>query len=86
MSDSHKQRWLCNECGAIVEDNKLLSAPHPFDIGDKVTGCPECLSVDSFVGCCDEPGCKKEGTCGFLAANGYRRTCYTHSDFAKIPK
>lgn len=27
---------------------------------------------------CDEPGCAKEGTCGFPVKGGYRNTCFEH--------
>ena len=27
---------------------------------------------------CDEPGCTREGTCGFPVDDGYRRTCFEH--------
>ena len=27
---------------------------------------------------CDEPGCTREGTCGWPTDGGYRRTCYKH--------
>lgn len=29
---------------------------------------------------CDEPGCGREGLCGWPSPIGYRRTCYEHSD------
>ena len=32
---------------------------------------------------CDEPGCFDHAGCGFPTENGYRRTCYDHSDFKK---
>jgi len=32
---------------------------------------------------CDEPGCFDNAGCGFPTENGYRRTCYNHSDFKK---
>ena len=35
---------------------------------------------------CDEPGCFVEVSCGFPTENGYRRTCFNHSKFAKENK
>lgn len=32
---------------------------------------------------CDEPGCTREGGCGWPTDGGYRRTCYEHSCFNK---
>lgn len=32
---------------------------------------------------CDEPGCFVEISAGFPTENGYRRTCFNHSKFAK---
>lgn len=34
-------RWKC-ECGAIVSENEMLTAPNPFTDTDEVTGCPHC--------------------------------------------
>ena len=27
---------------------------------------------------CDEPGCRKDGDCGWPTEGGYRRTCFEH--------
>lgn len=35
---------------------------------------------------CDEPGCFVEVSAGFPTENGYRRTCFNHSKFAKEEK
>ena len=35
---------------------------------------------------CDEPGCFVEVSAGFPTENGYRRTCFNHSKFAKENK
>ncbi len=29
--------------------------------------------------CCDEPGCKKQRTCGWPSPKGYRHTCSEHN-------
>lgn len=78
------QRWKCEECGTIINDDQVLSAPHPFRAQESVSGCPHCLSADLLVGVCDEPGCDAEGTCGWPTEDGgYRRTCFKHSCFAR---
>ena len=30
--------------------------------------------------CCDEPGCKKQKSCGWNSPTGYRQTCSKHND------
>jgi hypothetical protein len=39
--------------------------------------------LKSVLNMCDEPGCFDHAGCGFPTENGYRRTCYAHSDFNK---
>lgn len=39
--------------------------------------------LKSVLNMCDEPGCFDHAGCGFPTENGYRRTCYDHSDFKK---
>ena len=39
--------------------------------------------LKEHAGICDEPGCFKPATCGWPSENGYRRTCYEHSNFEK---
>ena len=39
--------------------------------------------LKSVLNMCDEPGCFDNAGCGFPTENGYRRTCYNHSDFNK---
>lgn len=79
MSDKTIDRWLCNECGRICSDGEYLKAKNPFNKQDDIIGCPHCFAVDTLVGCCDEPTCKSESTCGWPDHNGkYRRTCGQH--------
>lgn len=79
MSGEPTDRWICDGCSAVVADNALLREKSPFNANDIITGCPECGAVESFQGCCDEPGCTKLSTCGWNHPTGYRRTCYKHS-------
>lgn len=39
--------------------------------------------LKSVLNMCDEPGCFDNAGCGFPTDDGYRRTCYNHSDFKK---
>jgi len=39
--------------------------------------------LKSVLGMCDEFGCYEMASCGFPTENGYRRTCYEHSNFNK---
>lgn len=79
-------KFRCDECEAIHQAVDLLVAPNPFDSQDVISGCPDCKSVGQFTEICDEPECKREAGCGFPTENGYRRTCYQHSDFKKNQK
>ena len=40
-------------------------------------------SMKPLVGICDEPECYADAGCGFPIDNGYRWTCYVHSDHYK---
>jgi len=39
--------------------------------------------LKQFAQICDEPGCFSHATCGWPGDDGYRRTCYEHSNFEK---
>jgi hypothetical protein len=39
--------------------------------------------LKTFALLCDEPGCYNGASCGFPTDNGYRRTCYEHSNFGQ---
>lgn len=77
------KRWRCDECEKIFDEADLLTAPNPFDAESEISGCPWCKLVNMFTEICDEPGCTWEATCGFPTPQGYRRTCYKHSDMQK---
>ena len=76
-------RFRCDDCDRISDENTLLTAPNPFDPEDTVTGCPVCKSIGTLVLVCDEPGCDKDVTCGWPSLAGYRHTCGTHWDYKK---
>ena len=74
----HYKKWVCDDCGKIVLCDEILSAPHPFDDGEKIYGCPYCKSAQSLLVACDEPGCTLPSSCGTPTKNGYRDTCHDH--------
>lgn len=79
-------RWLCQSCDWIGNDEDLLRAQSPFDPADTICGCPKCKAVEDIISACDEPGCRRESSCGWPDEAGvYRRTCYEHSKWAKRP-
>ena len=40
-------------------------------------------SLKEMLDICDEFGCYEQSSCGFPTSDGYRRTCYKHSEFDK---
>lgn len=66
--------WRCGWRGVVVE---LLRAPDPFNPGDELFACPKCR-CQTTRGCCDEPNCWEQDTCGTPTKAGYRRTCHKH--------
>ena len=74
-------KWICLECRWIGATADLVTGHDPW--GDEIVFCPACHEPGSRItSACDEPGCKEEGTCGFLPSEGpYRRTCFEHSIF-----
>ena len=79
-----KHRWLCDECENIFNESDLLRGVNPFNAEMTVTGCPNCKSVECFTEICDEPECNQPASCGFPTPDGYRRTCFKHSEFNKV--
>lgn len=39
--------------------------------------------LKEFANVCDEPGCFRNASCGWPSDEGYRRTCYEHSNYGK---
>lgn len=42
--------------------------------------------LKDLINLCDEPDCFNEVSCGFPTEDGYRRTCFNHSKWAKENK
>ena len=76
-------KFKCEDCGWIGNEDEVLVSPNPFDPADQVCGCPKCQSVQSMQLVCDEPGCAELATCGFPVGDGYRHTCGKHSKWSK---
>lgn len=74
-----RHEFICNTCGKIYPDDKILKALNPFDATEEILGCPFCYAINSFVLVCDEPGCDKPVCCGYNTENGYRQTCSIHA-------
>lgn len=58
--------------------HELLTATHPFNVYDKIKGCPKCRQCGTIVPVCDEPGCWNPASCGTPTPDGYRSTCGNH--------
>ena len=71
-------RFICSVCKVHLKSDEFLEAPHPFESGETLYGCPKCKSLNSEIGVCDEQNCWKPSTCGTPTPKGYRRTCGEH--------
>ena len=73
-------RQVCygRNCNWHGTSDEVLRAPHPFEPGEEVWGCPKCKSIDSLYLACDEPGCWETASCGTPTPAGYRSTCGKH--------
>lgn len=80
-------KFICGECRHRYTDDEMLCAPNPFDLEDRVYGCPNCRSVDQEILVCDEPKCWKPVCCGSKDAKGvYRNTCHEHTPIQEAIK
>ena len=71
------ERWVCSECQQVTAEH--LSAPSPFDENDTLTGCPNCLAVNSLESACWK--CDRPGSIGTTASTEFRyiNTCRDHN-------
>ena len=67
-------RW---RCGWFGRESDLLKAPHPFEPGEEVWGCPRCHEI-GYERACDEEGCWNRGDCGTPTENSYKWLCSKH--------
>jgi hypothetical protein len=76
-------QWLCLNCRFIGVESDFEKANVP-KYAAVWTVCPRCETPESVAIVCDEPGCKRESSCGFpTSSGGYRHTCFDHSDMAQ---
>jgi len=74
-----RKHLLCTRCDDVFPEGKLLVALNPFDAGDRITGCPTCLQVESIVAVCQAPRCKARASSGNpMPGGGYELRCYDH--------
>lgn len=69
---------ICMTCDWKGNDADLLVAKNPFDPDETIYGCPNCNSIDSYEGVCDEPDCWNLVVMGTPTPEGYRNTCSKH--------
>ena len=78
-------RWLCLDCRYIGVEKDFDRFKDPENAAHW-TICPRCRTADNITTVCDEPGCKRESTCGFPTDSGYRRTCHAHSGMSPFTR
>ena len=71
-------KFKCSECGEIIDEDKVLSAPNPFNASEMLDGCPECRCIFSFHRVCEADGCDEVATCGAATNEGYMCLCDKH--------
>lgn len=76
------RRWICMDCGFIglIDEFDRVRDPGGSDVW---TVCRKCRTPEQVTMVCDEPGCNREATCGFLSETVYRHTCGDHADFMR---
>lgn len=78
-------RFNCTACGTWMgTEHEIDRVPDPKPGSDMIWNvCPHCRAAEQFYSICDEPGCDKTAGCGWPSDEGYRRTCFDHSPWAK---
>lgn len=74
-------RWLCDDCLWIAKEGDVLKAPHPFEKGEIIWGCPMCQGL-TLTRACDREGCTRRATVGTPWTDRYWSTCYDHAPTA----
>ena len=77
IGDRETDKWICTECNYLGPMKSFDQVPDPRG-SDTWTVCPQCRAPEHVAQVCDEPGCRKESSCGFPTPQGYRRTCGDH--------
>lgn len=77
-----KDKVKCKECSwdGRVKDLDRVTDPRPLPdtTPDNWMVCPLCRTPENIAPVCDEPGCSREVSCGWVATGGYRNTCSKH--------
>ena len=72
------RKIVCIQCDWCGSPDETLKDFNPFNLDEKIHGCPQCKSIDEFRIACDEPGCDQTVECGTNTKDGYRATCLKH--------
>lgn len=87
-----RDKVRCMSCGwqgdSAEVDMVIDPRPKTNQLAEKWSVCPECRTPESIQKVCDEPGCDREATCGWVHGRGepeeiYRWTCGSHAYWAK---
>jgi hypothetical protein len=72
---------VCEVCDWRGVKDQVLHAANPFtnDKLETISGCPQCLNVETLRAACDELDCWDKVTCGTTTPDGYRSTCGIHN-------
>ena len=71
-------KWTCEECGKECADGQVLRAPNPFKPDEEISGCPNCLEVESLAAACCVDGCGEPMAGGMLIDSEYVWLCQKH--------
>jgi hypothetical protein len=75
MESDHK-KWICENCNFTATYDEILEADNPFGGNQKITGCPKCFEVNSFVAKCHL--CDTASSCGWCVNGIYMNLCSKH--------
>jgi hypothetical protein len=76
--ESKPKKWICESCNFTATDDDILEANNPFGGNEKITGCPKCYGVDSFVAKCYL--CDKASSAGwFVNADLSGSICFNNN-------
>ncbi len=67
---------MCYQYGGWANGGLVTDGMSDLEYAFEILGWDEPHPVPSMQ--CDEPGCNKQGTCGWPSDTGYRRTCSEH--------
>jgi len=74
-----KDKVACTECYWQGVMAQTLNAQNPFDLKERIIGCPQCKSIDSLCTICYAHNCWKTTTCGVPIENNYLWLCSDHN-------